>query len=98
MFFRFCVLLLIFLGCNKKYDLESCNELSMKKFKGFTDAKEKFSKNCMNFEVKYTPELCQSALTDLILNNDLTEIKRKYGDPIESCFTPEDLKKHNVPK
>lgn len=89
------VVLFTLAGCNKSYDLEACNELSMKQFKGFTDAKEKFLKNCQQFEIKYTQELCQSALTDLILSNDLPEVKSKYGDPIEQCFTPQDLKKYN---
>ena len=95
MIFRMLTIILISSSCNKKYDLESCNQLSMKKFRGFTDARKKFEVNCMNFDVKYTPELCQSALTDLILNNNLFEVKQKYGGPIENCFSEEDLRKYN---
>lgn len=86
--------MLISYSCNKKYDLEACNQLSMKKFKGFTDARKKFELNCMTFDVKYTQELCQSALTDLILSNNLSEVKNKYGEPIENCFTEEDIKRY----
>jgi len=48
----------------------------------------------MTFDVKYTQELCQSALTDLILSNNLSEVKNKYGEPIENCFTEEDIKRY----
>ncbi len=82
-------------SCQKKYDLDACNDLSMKKFKGFTDARKKFADHCTHFEVKYSEKLCQSALNELILNNNLAEIKTKYGDPIENCFNNQDLKKYN---
>ena len=98
MYLNLILSLLIFSSCNKKYDLDACNDLSMKKFKGFTDAKKKFADNCLGFPVKYTEELCQSALNDLILKNDLNGLKSTYGDPIENCFTPQDLKKYNAKK
>ena len=88
-------LLLILVSCNKTYDLEACNDLSMKKFKGFTDAKKKFAENCTNFKVTYTEERCQAALNDLILNNDLARVKANFGEKIETCFTDQDLKKYS---
>jgi hypothetical protein len=95
MILKLLTILLVTVSCNKKYDLESCNDLSMKKFKGFTDARKKFEENCTSFEVKYTHDLCQAALNDLILNNNLTAIKEKYGEPIENCFNEQDIKKYN---
>jgi len=96
MYLSLLLSLIILSSCHKKYDLDACNDLSMKKFKGFTDAKKKFSDNCMGFPVKYTEGLCQMALNDLILNNDLNSLKSTFGDPIENCFTPQDLKKYNT--
>lgn len=89
------ILITLFLGCNKHYDQEACNDLSMKKFKGFTDARKKFEDNCKSFTIKYTEELCQSALNELILNHDLARVKTIYGDPIENCFNEQDIKKYS---
>lgn len=95
MIFKLLIILFITLGCNKKYDLEACNDLSMKKFRGFTDAKIKFQANCINFEIKYTQELCHAALMELIQTGNLSEVKTKFGDPIEGCFTEQDIQKFN---
>lgn len=92
---KFLALLLIFAGCNKTYDLEACNDLSMKKFKGFTDAKKKFEENCKSFKITYTEEVCQNALNELILSNNFKAVKEKYGAPIETCFNPQDIKKYD---
>ena len=67
----------------------------MKKYRGFTDAHKKFKDNCMSFEIKYTQELCQAALIDLMQTNNLSEVKKKFGDPVESCFNSEDLQRFN---
>ena len=93
--FKLLAVFLILSSCNKTYDLEACNDLSMKKFKGFTDARKKFEENCTKFEIKYTQELCQTALNVLILKNSLKEVKDKYGAPIENCFNPQDIKKYD---
>ena len=90
---RLFILLAITLGCNKKYDQEACNDLSMKKFRGFTDAKIKFQENCMNFEIKYTQEVCHEALMELIQTGKLSEVKKRFGDPVEGCFTEQDIQK-----
>ena len=96
-FLKYWPLIFLFLSvsCNKKYDLEECNQLSMKKFRGFTDAHKKFKDNCLNFEIKYTQELCQAALTYLMQTNHLSEVKKKFGDPVENCFNSEDLQRFN---
>lgn len=93
--FKILPLLFLAMSCQKTYDLDACNDLSMKKFKGFTDARKKFADNCTQFEIKYTQEICQDALNDLILNNDLQAVKVKYGEPVEGCFNESDLKKYN---
>lgn len=96
MLFRLIMVLFISFGCNnKQYDQESCNDLSMKKYKGFPDAHKKFDENCLNLEIKYTPQLCQSALIDLMKNNNLRAVQEKYGDPIQNCFTGDDLRRFN---
>ena len=98
MYLNLVLSLIILSSCDKQYDQGACDDLSMKMFKGFTDAKKKFADNCTGFAVKYTQELCQSALNDLIIKNDLISLKSTYGDPIENCFTPQDLKKYNTKK
>lgn len=94
----FLIFLLTLASCQKTYDLEACNDLSMKKFKGFTDAKKKFADNCTSFNIKYTQEVCQAALNELILKNNLKDIKQKYGYPIETCFNEQDIKKYDRSK
>lgn len=93
--FKNLILLLLLVSCNKTYDQAACEDLAMKKFKGFTDAKKKFADNCTSFKIEYTEEKCQAALNDLILNNDLNRVKTNFGDRIETCFTEQDLKKYN---
>ena len=92
---KLLVVLLLCISCNKTYDLEACNDLSMKKFKGFTDAKKKFEENCTGFKITYTEEVCQNALNELIISNNFKAVKEKYGDPIEMCFNPQDIKKYD---
>jgi hypothetical protein len=82
-------------SCQKQYDEAACNDLSQKKFRGFTDAPKKLAEHCQGFKIKYTVELCQEALNELILTSDLSQIKSKYGVQIENCFTEQDIKKFN---
>ncbi|MBY0515437.1 MAG: hypothetical protein K2P81_00910 [Bacteriovoracaceae bacterium] len=89
------IILTLLSGCQKQYDEAACNDLSQKKFRGFTDAPKKFAENCQGFKIKYTVELCQTALNELIISNDLSDLKSKYGDQIENCFTEQDIKKFN---
>ncbi len=96
MIFQLITVMLLFFSCNKTYDLDACNDLSIKKFRGFTDAKKKLEVNCQGFKIKYTEELCQAALNELILSSSLADVKAKYGDPIEGCFSEIDLKKYNT--
>lgn len=85
--------MIIATGCNSHNTPESCDELSMQKFRGVPLATKRFEENCQNIEVKYTAELCQSALAELIRTNNLSEVKLKFGVPVESCFTGADLKR-----
>jgi hypothetical protein len=98
MILKIFFLFLISSGCNKVYDLDACEELSMKRFRGFVDAKKKFDDNCTSFDVNYTRELCQEAFNELLLKTDLKLVKKKYGDKIVGCFNEDDLKKYDSPK
>jgi hypothetical protein len=98
MILQLFILLLISAGCNKTYDLDACNELSMKRFRGFVDAKKKFDDNCTGLDVKYTQELCQEAFNGLLFKHDLNLVKNKYGDKVVGCFNEDDLKKYQSPK
>lgn len=90
----FTLLFLLLSGCNsKKYDADACNVLSMKRYKGVPTSKKEFDENCKNFEIKYTAEVCQSALQGLMRTGSLKEIKKEFGDPIENCFSESDLKR-----
>lgn len=86
----FLIFNLILLGCTPKID---CENLSMKKFKGFPRAAHKFDKKCRDVPVKYTSELCQKALVDLIVLKNIDKIKERYGAPVTGCFTKNDLKR-----
>lgn len=90
-------LLLSLTSCTPEYDAESCNELSMKKYKGIPHAHNEFEQHCQGMEIKYTPELCQKALVHLMSKNDLAQTKKKFGDPIENCFTGDDLRRFTTP-
>lgn len=85
------LLLLTSMGCNKEYDSEACNILSMKKYKGVPTSQKEFEANCKNFEIKYTAELCQEALVHLMQTLSLKETKKEFGDLIEHCFSESDL-------
>ena len=65
----------------------------MKSYKGIPQASADFAKNCQKYKIKYTHELCQRALNDLIKATSLNLIKKKYGDAITGCFTENDLSK-----
>jgi hypothetical protein len=84
---------LLLAGCNTKYDAHTCNVLSMKRYKGVPTSKKEFEENCKNFEIKYTAEVCQSALESLIRTGNLEGVKRGFGNPIENCFSESDLKR-----
>ncbi len=85
---------LLFSGCNSKhYDVHACNILSMKRYKGVPTSKKEFEENCKSFEIKYTAEVCQSALQGLMRTGNLKEIKKEFGEPIENCFSESDLKR-----
>ncbi len=87
------VLSLSLTSCTPEYDSEACNMLSMKKYKGIPHAHNELEKHCQGIKIKYTPELCQSALVFLMSHNSLSKTKKKFGDPIENCFTGDDVRR-----
>ncbi|OFZ27543.1 MAG: hypothetical protein A2381_18750 [Bdellovibrionales bacterium RIFOXYB1_FULL_37_110] len=93
MIFKTCLLLLVLLviGCEKKYSQNDCELLSMKSYKGIPSASADFSKYCLKYKIKYTHELCQLALNDLVKTSSLNLIQKKYGDTVIGCFTDNDL-------
>jgi hypothetical protein len=93
----FLLILLTNLSCKKtEYTLADCEELSMKKFKGYTRESHQFDKNCGKFKIHYTGFLCQLALKDLILGTPLIHLEKKHGEKISHCFTENDLKKFSI--
>lgn len=86
------ILLTILIGCSKHYDQEACEELSMKKFRGFPNASRQFDDNCKNFKIKYNQRVCQNAYNKLISTGDIKRLQSRYGEKIIGCFTKKDLK------
>lgn len=70
----------------------------MMKYKGFPNSYQTFEKNCKGIEIKYTEKLCQTALLLLINTKNLSDVKKQFGDPIEECFTGDDLKRFDTTK
>lgn len=90
----FCLVSLALFSCSKKvYDSKTCNELSMLAYKGYPNQSREFKDHCSGVEIKYTKELCQSALSELMTGVSLPQLKKTYGEEIEGCFTENDLKK-----
>ena len=87
------LLVLLIISCEKQYSQNDCELLSMKSYKGIPQASADFAKHCQKYKIKYTHELCQQALNDLINATSLNIIKKKYGDAIIGCFTENDLSK-----
>ena len=90
--FLFYLLHSLFLSCNQKTEID-CNDLSMKKYKGIPNSYQAFEKNCQSVNIKYTEKLCQSALVVLLKTNNLSEVKKQFGDAVEGCFTADDLER-----
>ncbi len=86
--------MLFFISCEeKKYTQEICEELSMKKFKGFPRDTKEFNDNCKHIKVKYTKSVCQSALESMILGAKKDFLIKKFGADVMGCFSKNDLKK-----
>jgi hypothetical protein len=81
-------------GCQPQpFDQERCEQLSMKSFKGIPHSAQLFKNHCQHLTIVYHQQHCQKALESLILQHSLKEIKEKFGEKIEHCFTSNDLKK-----
>jgi hypothetical protein len=95
----FIVLLFVLsFSCTKKeYDVQTCTELSQTSYKGSPQALNEFNKNCKHLSIKYTHELCQNALNDLVISGNYPLILEKYGPGVEGCFTANDIKKFSLP-
>ena len=92
--FPIIIPLFLISSCQKEiYNTEKCNELSQKSFKGMPKAAKSFQDHCQGVSIKYTKELCQKALNDLILSGDYSGVLKKYGKHIAGCFTENDIKK-----
>lgn len=88
------ILLLFFLDIALAQDkIKSCDMLSMKKYKGIPHAHNQFKSECKGAEIKYTSELCQKALVHLMSTQSLPLTKKKFGDPVEHCFTGDDIRR-----
>lgn len=90
-------LMLSLVSCTKKtYDVKTCTELSQTSYKGSPQATSEFNKNCQDIAIKYTHELCQNALNDLVLTGNYPVILEKYGPGVEGCFTTNDIRKFSI--
>ena len=79
-------------GCfSKNYQLEDCETLSMKKFKGWPNAANEFDDHCLKYDLKYSQKTCQQALQALIAQKSEEDLKKTFGDQIMDCFTSNDL-------
>ena len=65
----------------------------MKAYKGFPQAITNFKRDCQEYNVKFTAQVCQAALQDLIFMGDVDKVQKKYGKDVIGCFTQNDLKK-----
>lgn len=87
------LILFILISCHRDTSSESCDELSMQKFRGVPMANKRFEEKCQNAKIHYTREVCQSALAELMQSQNLNEVKEKFGNPVVGCFTEADLKR-----
>lgn len=96
MLFLLPVILFIW-GCDKKvYTKSDCEQLSQASFRGSPKHAHEFQKHCQDIEIKYTHELCQDALNDLIISGDYAKVLEKYGAEAQGCFSENDLKKFST--
>lgn len=63
----------------------------MNSFKGSPTAANEFSRHCKNIPIRYTHELCQNALNDLIISGSLGQVTKRYGDQVRGCFSENDI-------
>jgi hypothetical protein len=93
-FIFFTIIPLLFISsCQKEtYNSEKCNELSQKSFKGMPKAAKNLQDHCQGVSIKYTKEVCQKALNDLILSGDYPGVLKKYGKNVAGCLTENDIK------
>lgn len=83
------------MSCQKDYNSEVCQDLSMRAFKGVPQAAHDFQNNCEEIEIEFTHEDCQKALNDLIVSGSLKAVTNKYGEISHECFSQNDLKTFN---
>lgn len=92
--YAFFVALSLLCSCsNKVYNSDTCDDLSMKSFKGFPKEANEFKTNCKDIEIFYTHELCQQALQKLVMGEPISKLKKDFGEKIDGCFSENDLKK-----
>lgn len=95
-FFKILAILGLLLSINacqkEQYSSSQCDELSQKSFKGMPKAANDFEDHCQGVSIKFTKEVCQKALNDLILSGDYPGVLKKYGQSAAGCFTENDIK------
>ena len=90
------ILTLLTSSCSKTiYTQNDCEELSMKKFKGYQRESHLFDNNCEKFDIHYSHSKCQSALKDMILGATMKKLKAQYGPKVDQCFTENDINNFN---
>lgn len=89
------LLIILVASCNKEYTQESCEELSLKKYRGFPNASHEFDKNCKGkFQIKYTQKACNAAFLGLVTHGSKEKLEAEFGKRILECFTDMQKNKH----
>ena len=85
---------LLLLSCQKKvYDAKTCEDLSIRAFKGWPKDANEFNKNCQGIEIIFTKEKCQEVLNNFVLNGNTKLLKKEFGERAPECLTSADLEK-----
>jgi len=87
------ILLFISCACDKKYDAQICEDLSMQSFKGSPRAETEYQKHCQNFPNRYPKATCQKALEALIMGKSKDQLQEAFGPSVLGCFTENDVYK-----
>ncbi len=85
---------LLLISCSKtNFTKNECEDLSIKKFKGYQTESYQFDNYCLQYKLHYTQARCKKALNQLILGANLSQLTAAHGARISECFTKNDLKK-----
>lgn len=88
-------MILLNISCSSESDNASCDEISMRCYRGHPRSCHNLKKKCSGKKIKYTAALCQQAFNSLLLGGKLDKIVSQYGSEITGCFNERELKKYS---